>query len=89
MEYVIGAVIGLVLGAAAVLTAPRWRPLLGLGGVTDAPAADTAVAPISEVAPPAPVTDTLVANEASFSVELLLTASSQEAADYVARVLGQ
>lgn len=75
----------LVLGAAAAFTAPRWRPLLGLAGIATASAPDTAIAPAPQPAPPAPTEVVVAANEASFSVELLMTASSQDAADYVAR----
>lgn len=77
-------VVVLALGAGAVFTAPTWRPLLA--GFIDARSTREPAPPLdSAVTLPPPVVAAPVANEASFSVELLLTASGTEAVDYVAR----
>lgn len=73
-----------VLGAAAAFTAPRWRPLVGLGG-----SATNELPPIpAEAPPPAPLAATMAAtlpvNEATYSVELLFTKSDRDATDFVA-----
>ncbi|MFN8667856.1 MAG: hypothetical protein U0164_11835 [Gemmatimonadaceae bacterium] len=74
-----------VLGTAAALTAPRWRPLVGLGSaMNDLPPIPAAVSDSVSAAPGA-TTAVPVANEATFSVELLFTSSNRDALDFVAQ----
>lgn len=66
--------------AAGAVTAPRWRPLLGLGGA-EAEVAAGELPPIPPEGAGIPV-----GSDAAFSVELLFTNSSEDAVAYLAPV---
>lgn len=75
------AVLLAVLAVGAFLTAPRWRPYLGLDDSAGVGRGDTMdrLPPIpAELAVRAPA-----GNEASYSVELLFTNSNQDALEYL------
>lgn len=79
MGLAVGALV-VTLVVALVLGAPRWMERLGIGGGTPGQmVADTQLPPIPPPLPPsAPA-----GSEASYSVELLFTNSSQDALDYL------
>ncbi|MEP7382259.1 MAG: SPOR domain-containing protein [Gemmatimonadota bacterium] len=64
---------------AAAVTAPRWRPLLGLDGGTG-----SAAGALSLVPPPLPPEPSPIVSQAAYSVELLFTNSNEDALRYLA-----
>jgi hypothetical protein len=64
--------------ALGAVTAPRWRPLLGLGGA-EATVDATDLPPVPPATAAAPA-----GSEAAFSVELLFTNSGEDAVSYLA-----
>jgi len=82
-QWRIAALVAAVVVAGAALTAPQWRPLLGLAGegATLPPASGLPDIPPPQQASAAPSLPPT--NEASFSVELLFTNSDQDALEYL------
>lgn len=68
-----------VLALAAVLTAPQWRPLLGLDAAEDA-----APAALPPIPPPVAQEEAPVQSDAAYSVELMFTNSNEDALRYLA-----
>lgn len=70
--------VAVVAALLAVITAPQWRPLFGLGAANGSP-----TGALPPVPPPLPPEIAPVRSDAAYSVELLFTNSNEDALRYL------